>query len=116
MKKLAIGLFALFVLLVSVVLSLPDFESQRTVESQEMNRADSIQSIAQQMEFKAIQHIKKEMHNPSSFELADAKTSYNENKVFYELTYRGTNVFNAIVTHSVNLSANLDGTDFKIVN
>ena len=61
--------------------------------------------------------VKERLHNPKSFEHVKTTFITNEEKGFriINMTYRGTNVYNAIVTNTIRVKVDLDGNVIGVI-
>jgi hypothetical protein len=59
--------------------------------------------------------VKKNMHDPDSYEHVETKYSDSGNKLIVELTYRGKNVFGAKVLNSIKAEVSLYGEVINVL-
>lgn len=66
---------------------------------------------------KTVEYVKEHMHNPKSFEHVETRyRDYAENGYrIIQMKYRGTNLYNAIVTNSIWVKVDLHGNVFEVI-
>ena len=64
-----------------------------------------------------VEYVKRQMHNPKSFEHVETRyTDYAEKGFRHiQMKYRGTNLFNAVVTNSIWVKVDLDGNVIEVL-
>ena len=67
---------------------------------------------------KTVRYVKARMHNPKSFKHVETKyMDYAEkNYRIILMQYRGTNLFNAVVTNSISVKVDLDGNVIEVIS
>lgn len=61
--------------------------------------------------WKSVEYVKNRMHNPKSFKHVRTTWTNRESQGFriINMTYRGTNLYNAIVTNTIHVKVDLNG-------
>ena len=64
-----------------------------------------------------VEYVKERMHNPKSFEHVETRYIDYAEKGYrvIQMNYRGTNLYNAIVTNSIWVKVDLHGNVFKVI-
>ena len=66
---------------------------------------------------KTVEFVKESMHNPKSFKHVETRYIDHAEKGYrvIQMKYRGTNLYNAVVTNSIWVKVNLHGNVFEVI-